>query len=164
MVTRPRDRFTASPHSMLSTWTSPATCAIHKTAKRLLNNLVNYLPRTLARFSFAFLRDKKTGATICYLQRLRTKLKLVNIGKWLIIQNQPSSRKSHLKYSYHLASNFSAYIFDNFKPPKNLLNLCCRELKGNWDENFKDIWTVDIREWNTWRAQGHSFTTLTPTW
>ena len=58
MVTRPRDRFTASPHSMISAWTSPATCAIHNTAKRLPNNLVNYLPRTLV-FSFAFLRDKK---------------------------------------------------------------------------------------------------------
>ena len=150
MVTRPRDRFTASPHSMISTWTSPATCAIHNTAKRLLNNLVNYLPRTL-RFSFAFLRDKKTGANICYLQRLRTKLKLVNIGKWLIIHNQPSSRKSHLKYSYHLASNFSAYIFDNFKPPKNILNLCCRELKGI-GMGILRIWTVNIREWNTWRA------------
>ena len=32
---------------------------------------------------------------------------------------------------------FFGLIFGNFKPPKNILNLCCRELKGNWDGNFK---------------------------
>ena len=90
-------------------------------------------------FFLCFSSWQKTEANNYDLQHLRAKLKSVNNGKWLIIHNQPGSRKSHLKYSYHLASNFSAYIFDNFKPPKNLLNLCCRELKGNWDGNFKDM-------------------------
>ena len=51
---------------------------------------------------------QKIEANNCYLQHLRTKLKSVNIGKWFIIHNQPSSRKSYLKYYHLLASNFSA--------------------------------------------------------
>ena len=58
---------------------------------------------------------QKTEANNCYLQNLRTKLKSVNIGKWLIIHNQPSSRKSNLKYYHHLASNFFGLNFRQFQ-------------------------------------------------
>ena len=150
MVTRPRDRFTASPHSMISTRTSPATCATHNTAKRLPNNLVNYLPRTLV-FSFAFLRDKKL--------RLIIVIYSISGRNW----NQ-STMENGLLYTVspvheNAIWNIITISHRIFRPkfsaisshPKIYWICAAGNLKGI-GMGILRIWTVDIREWNTWRT------------
>lgn len=150
MVTRPRDRFTASPHSMISTWTSPATCAIHNTATRLPNNLVNYLPRTLV-FSFAFLRDKKLRLIIIIYSISGRNWNQSTMENGLLYTVSPV----HENAIWDIITISHRIFWPKFSTisshPKIYWTCAAGNLKGI-GMGILRIWTVNIREWNTWRA------------
>ena len=79
-ATWPRDWLMASPPSMILAL-STTLQNDREVRGRFAPGSLRKLPAKNFRFPLAFLRNKKTEASHCYLQHLGTKLKLVNIGK-----------------------------------------------------------------------------------